>query len=94
MFHRLHQSKQVDISPYIKDLSNRWVTFDGETVISCADHFCEKESDSERKLLKKCQHSKLQLGRQKLPIDWIGPLYTARFLVCLSCICKKLHGVH
>ena len=33
----------LETSQYIKDLSNRWVTFDGQTVISCADHFCLKE---------------------------------------------------
>ena len=29
----------LETSPYIKDLSNRWVTFDGPTVICCADTF-------------------------------------------------------
>ena len=29
----------LETSQYMKDLSNRWVTFDGPTVIGCADTF-------------------------------------------------------
>ena len=36
-------SINLETSQYIKDLSNRWVTFDGQTVIGCADHFCLKK---------------------------------------------------
>ena len=41
-------SASLETSQYIKDLSNRWVTFDGQTVISCADHFCLKKWESEK----------------------------------------------
>ena len=36
-FHKL--KIPLETSQYIKDLSNRWVTFDGPTVICCADTF-------------------------------------------------------
>ena len=71
----------LETSPYIKDLPNQWVTCDGRTVISCADHFCEKESESEKNSSKSVCNSKSQLCRQKLPTDCVGLLYTARFLM-------------
>ena len=42
--------------------------------------FVWKSERVREKFFKKCLHSKSQLGRQKLPIDLIGLLYTARFL--------------
>ena len=76
----LQQITGLETSPYIKDLPNQWVTCDGRTVISCADHFCEKESESEKNSSKSVCNSKSQLCRQKLPTDCVGLLYTARFL--------------
>ena len=43
------------------------------------------------KFFKKCLHSQLQLGRQKLPIDCIGLLYTARFLIFWCRLGNKTH---
>ena len=40
---KVQRKRALETSQYIKDLSNRWVTFDGQTVISCADHFCLKK---------------------------------------------------
>ena len=69
----------LETSPYIKDLSNRWVTFDGLTVISCADHFCEKER--EKKILKKVSAQQITVGPSKVThrLD-MSFIYTARFL--------------
>ena len=51
----------LETSPYIKDLSNRWVTFDWQTVISCADHFCLK-SERVRKILQKVSAQQITVG--------------------------------
>ena len=80
---------RLETSPYIKDLPNQWVTCDGRTVISCADHFCEKESESEKNSSKSVCNSKSQLCRQKLPTDCVGLLYTARFLVAFEAALKN-----